>query len=171
VKHEKKIEIFSRPVNGNQAKHALGLCVLLLGLIVIAFAIAITARCYMPCPFWDEWAVIEAIAKGKGPTSWAWLWSQQNEHRVAVPRLVVWLDVYGFGGKNISLFIESVAIQCFHWLAIGFVVERFTDLPRFLKRSIQGSFAFCLFHPNQIENFTWAFQIGFVLPFTVGTVA
>lgn len=47
--------------------------------------------------------------KGKGPLSWAWLWSQQNEHRLAVPRLMVWLDLYGFGGKNISLFVEIIA--------------------------------------------------------------
>lgn len=116
-------------------------------------------------------AVVETIAKGKGLLNWAWLWSQQNEHRLAVPRLMVWLDLYGFGGKNISLFVEIIAVQCFHWLAICFVVQRFTQLPGFLKRSIQGLFAFCLFHPNQMENFTWAFQIGFVLPFMLGTIA
>lgn len=158
-------------VRFKRADEALSLCVLLLGLGVIVFAIAITIRCYMPCPFWDEWAVVEAIAKGKGPGSWAWLWSQQNEHRLAIPRLLVWLDLFGFGGKNISLFAEIIVVQCLHWLTICFVIERFTGLPVFLRRSIQGLFAFCLFHPNQLENFTWAFQIGFVLPFTLGTVA
>lgn len=154
-----------------RASDPLAISVLLLGIAAIAFAIAVVVRCYMPCPFWDEWVVVEAIAKGNGPTSWAWLWSQQNEHRLAVPRLMVWLDLYGFGGKNISLFVEIMVVQCFHWLAICFVVERFTRLPGFLKRSIQGLFAFCLFHPNQLENFTWAFQIGFVLPFALGTIA
>jgi hypothetical protein len=158
-------------VTENRANGVLGLYILVLGFGVIAFAIAITVRCYMPCPFWDEWAVIEAISRGNGPTSWGWLWSQQNEHRLAIPRLMVWLDLYGFGGKNISLFVEILAVQCFHWLAICFVVERFSELPVFMKRSMQGLFAFCLFHPNQIENFTWAFQICFVLPFTLGTAA
>jgi hypothetical protein len=144
---------------------------LLIGVGVVLFAIAITIRCYMPCPFWDEWIVVDAIAKGNGPRNWAWLWSQQNEHRVVVQRFLVWLDLFGFGGKNVSLFVEIIVVQLFHLAAICFVVERFTALPVFLKRSIQGLFAFGLFHPNQAENFTWAFQIGFVLPFALGTVA
>lgn len=158
-------------IRSRRAGNVLGWCALLLGTGVILFAVALTLRCYMPCPFWDEWVVVGDIARGNGPGNWAWLWSQQNEHRLLIPRLLVWVDLFGFGGKNVSLFVEIFAVQFFHLAAICFVVERFARVPAFLKRSIQGLFAFCLFHPNQVENYTWAFQIVFVLPFALATVA
>jgi hypothetical protein len=85
--------------------------------------------------------------------------------------LLVWLDLVAFHGRNVSLFIEILGVQVLHWAALCFVVERFTRAPVSVKRSIQGLFGFCLFHPNQLENFTWAFQIGFVLPFALATLA
>ncbi len=115
--------------------------------------------------------VVDGIASGKGPWSWSWLWAQSNEHRHVIPRLLIWLDFAEFGGKNVSLFIETFLFQVLHWAAISYVIERFADLPPFVKRSLQGLFAFCLFHLNQAENFTWAFQVSFVLPFFIGTLA
>jgi hypothetical protein len=40
-----------------------------------------------------------------------------------------------------------------------------------LKRTLEGLFAFCIFHPNQADNLTEAFQIVFVLPFLIATLA
>jgi hypothetical protein len=45
-------------------KLLLGICTLSLGHGVIVFAVSTTIRCYMPCPFWDQEAVVDAIAKG-----------------------------------------------------------------------------------------------------------
>ncbi len=135
------------------------------------FCLAMVIRAYMPCPFWDEWAVVKQIGQGNGPLSFHWLWSQQNEHRLAVPRLAVWLDLFRFVGRNVSLFVEIFLVQLLHLGAIGHVIERYTEEPVALKRSLQGLFAFAVFHPNQIENFTWAFQIGFVWPFLLATLA
>jgi hypothetical protein len=132
---------------------------------------ALTVRCYMRCPFGDEWSVIDSIGRGNGPSSWSWLLAQHNEHRIAITRVLVWLDLVGFGGKNVSLFVEIYLVLLLHWLVICYVLERFTDFAKPLKRTLQGVFGFCIFHPNQIENFTWAFQISFVLPFAVGTIA
>jgi hypothetical protein len=124
----------------------------------------------MPCPFWDEWVVVDAIAHGKGPWSWSWLWAQSNEHRIVIPRLLIWIDLSWFGGKNVSLFVETFILQALHCAAISYVIERFTVLPAFVTRTLQGLFTFCLFHPNQAENFTWAFQVSFVIPFVLGTI-
>ncbi len=134
-------------------------------------SIALTIRCYMPCPFGDEWFFIDAIARGSGPTSWHWLWSQHNEHRLVITRLLVWLDVVAFRGRNVSLFVETYLVLTLEWAAICYALERFTDFPKPLKRTLQGIFAFCIFHPNQSENLTWAFQVSFVLAFAIATVA
>ena len=40
----------------------------------------------------------------------------------------------------------------------------FCGVKRTLLRAIVGTGAFCLFSPSQWENFTWAFQISFLLP-------
>ena len=135
------------------------------------FCLAMVIKTYMPCPFWDEWVVVKQIGQGNGPLSVHWLWSQQNEHRLAVPRLAVWLDLIRFGGRNVSLLVEIFLVQLLHLGAVCWVIERYGEEPVALKRSLQGLFAFALFHPNQIENFTWAFQIGFVWPFLLATLA
>lgn len=145
--------------------------VLTLGVASLLSAIALTGRTYMPCPFWDEWVFVNAVAEGRGLLSWDWLWSQHNEHRLLITRLLILADLRLFGGKNISLFVEMYVIQVLHLAAICYALERFTTFPRYLKRTLQGVFAFCLFHLNQAENLTWAFQVSFVLAFSLATFA
>jgi hypothetical protein len=67
-----------------------GKLMLLGGIGVLLFAIALTVRAYMPCAWADEWGVIADIAQNGGHWSWAWLWSQHSEHRIAIPRLGLW---------------------------------------------------------------------------------
>ncbi len=148
-----------------------GTAILALAIIVVLFSIALTVRCYMRCPFGDEWFVINSIANGQGPSSWSWIFSQHNEHRIAFPRLLIWLDVAGFHGKNISLFAEIYLVLTLHWIAICYALEHFTEFSTALKRTLEGVFGFCIFHPNQSENLTWAFQIAFVVPFAAATIA
>lgn len=144
---------------------------LVLAAAVAIVSVALTVRAYMPCPFWDGWDVIANIANGARPWSWTWLWSQHNEHRIATARLLIWLDWAAFGGKNISLFVEMYLIQIIHCAVVWYALERLTNFPRVLRRTIQGLFAFCLFHPNQAQNFTWSFQVSFILAFAIGTTA
>jgi hypothetical protein len=138
--------------------------ILILGVTVAFISIALTVRCYMPCPFGDQWFVIDSIARGNGPSSWSWLFGQHNEHRIAIPRALIWLDLVRFHGKNVSLFVEIYLVLLLHWIAICYALERFTDFPTGLKRTLQGLFAFCIFHPNQNENFTWPFEISLCFP-------
>lgn len=134
------------------------------------FALALMIRGYVHCPYWDEWDVLRVFAHNDGRLSWQWLWSPHNEHRAVVPRLLMWLDVYAFGAQDIFLLCLIFLVQAAHWLVIALTIERST-LPTTLSRGLQGLFAFCLFHPNQLDNFTQAFQISFVMPFFLATLA
>ncbi len=160
------------PETPPKAAHLLiGRITFLLGTGALLAAVALSIRTYMPCPFWDEWAFVNAIAQGKGLHSGRWLWSQHNEHRLLVTRLLILIDLHWFEGKNLSLFFEMFLAQAFQWAAICYTLERLTSFPMFLKRTLEGLFAFCLFHFNQAENFTWAFQVSFVLAFCLATSA
>ena len=142
---------------------------LLLSAVAVVFTVTLVVRCYMPCPFWDQWSVISQIAAGSRPTSLSWLWSQHNEHRIAIPRLLIFLDVFAFGAKNVSLQVESFVIQLLQWAAISYFIGRYAELPIGLKISIQGIYTFCLFHPKQ-ENFFEPFQVSFLMPFALATI-
>jgi hypothetical protein len=144
---------------------------LLLAAAALLCAVSLTVRTYMPCPFWDQWAEINSIANGAHWTSWKWLWSQHNEHRLLITRFLLLLDLHLFGGKNISLFVEIYLCQISAWGAVCYALERFTGFERSLKNTLEGLFGFSLFHLNQAENLTWAFQVSFVLPFALVTVA
>lgn len=137
--------------------------------LVLCAVLMITG--YVKCPYLDEWWIVRQLADGASPRSLSWLWSQQNEHRILVPRLLIWLDLYAFGGRNISLFLLTFATQTAHWLLWLFAVRRWSGAPRSVQLMMQGVFGYCLFCPNQIENFVWAFQFSFVLPFFLATLA
>ena len=169
---EASAEIVARPDLGRpRVESTLAAMMLVLGISVALFSMALTVRAYMPCPWQDGWEIIADIASGAKPWSWHWLWSQHSEHRIVTTRLLVWLDWAVFGGKNVSLFVEIYLVQILHWAAICFVLERFTDFSKSLRRTVEGLFAYCLFHPNQAQNLTWAFQISFILCFALGTSA
>jgi hypothetical protein len=140
-------------------------------LVAMIFCALLMVRGYVRCPFWDQWWVVAQIADGESPRSLAWLWSQQNEHRILFPRLLVWLDLSVFGARNISLFLFTFAVQLAHWLLWIFAIRRWGPTGQGLHWTLVGLFGYCLFCPNQIENFVWAFQFLFLLTFFLATLA
>ncbi|MBI3860350.1 MAG: hypothetical protein HY290_00490 [Planctomycetia bacterium] len=40
-------------------------------------------------PYWDEWDAIVPFITGERAVSWATLWAPHNEHRIAIPRLIL----------------------------------------------------------------------------------
>jgi hypothetical protein len=126
---------------------------------------------YSKCPYMDEWWVVYQLATGASPRSLSWLWSQQNEHRILLPRLLVALDLYVFGARNISLFLFAFIVQLAHWFIFAVAAKRWFTGPRALLWTLQGLFGWCLFRSIQIENFVWAFQLSFILAFFLATLA
>lgn len=71
---------------GARSPEALAFALLTWGAMT-AGLLAFTAAYGADLPTWDEWANAEVIAGAK-PLTASWLWSQHNEHRIPLPRLV-----------------------------------------------------------------------------------
>jgi len=134
-----------------------------LGVAAVVTSIWIIIRTYSPVLFWDQWEVLRTLANSGGHPSLRDFWSQHNEHRVVTGRLLDFADLFLFGGRNVSLFVEIVVLQLCHLALLLWVVRRFGSLPRTVYVTLAGFLTYCLFSPIQIENFIWAFQTVFIL--------
>jgi hypothetical protein len=140
-------------------------------LIALAVSVSLTIRCYMTCPFGDSWFAVDTIARGRQLSDLAWLFGQHNEHRTAIPRAFIWMDIAAFHGTGVSIFASIWLALVIHAAIVVYALERYSGFPAPLKRTLEGIFSFCIFHPNQSENLTWSFQIGFVIPFLLATLS
>jgi len=148
-----------------------------LAAVLFAFALfmlwsmaVIQRRAYSVLPWGDMWDY------------WAWylqphpafilrFFAQHNEHRIAVARLFFLADQVLFQGRAIFIFVSIFLIQICHALLLW----RLAYLAHPHRRSLSvylGSAAFlCLFSAEQYTNFTWSFQIQFVMVYFAVTGA
>jgi hypothetical protein len=61
---------------------------LIVWLVMLAAALTLVAVYGSNVPSWDDWDIVPA-ATGHQPVTAEWLWSQHNEHRVPLPRLLL----------------------------------------------------------------------------------
>src|SRR4051794_5713707 len=55
--------------------------------LMLAAALMFVWRYGSNVPSWDEWDMVPTLT-GEQPISATWLWSQHNEHRIPLPRLL-----------------------------------------------------------------------------------
>jgi hypothetical protein len=127
---------------------------------LLAVSAGFVARYGSSVPVWDDFDVLGRTL-GDEPVTIEWLWSQHNEHRVPLPRLIlIGLDrVFGpdaRAGMGFSVAVLAVAAAA---------------LMRAVARRRGGSsyadalFPLVLLGPGHHANLLWSWQ----LPFTVGT--
>jgi len=115
--------------------------------------------------------MLDLFARHNGAISLSLLWLQFNEHRQFIPNLFYLADLYIAGGRNIFLLISIFLVQVVHLCAWGYIFRKVADFSGASLRTALGITAFCLFSPNQYENFVWAFQITFVIPGLAATIS
>lgn len=134
-----------------------------LGVAALVTSIWMIIRTYSPVLFWDQWEVVRTLMNSGGHPALRDFWAQHNEHRVVTGRLFGFADLFLFGGRNVSLFIEIVVLQLCHLVLLLCVLRRFGSLPATVYVTLAGFLTYCLFSPIQMENFIWAFQTVFIL--------
>ncbi len=127
------------------------------GILVVGVLTYISVFGY-DIPFLDEFDLID-VYTGNQKVDLAWLWSQHNEHRIPLPRLVhlglAWLTHYDF---RAGMYFNAVALA---FLAAVMVLT---------VRRIRGHtsyadafFPLALLNYGHCENLLWSFQVEFVL--------
>lgn len=110
-------------------------------------------------PFEEDWLMVAPMT-GHEPDLPAWLWSQNSEHRLPLPRLVNLALLRATGDFRSTMVFDAVALAA---VAAGMIL---------VARALRGGrtsvadafFPLLLLHLGNWDNLVWAWQIQFVLP-------
>src|SRR5579872_2099360 len=135
-------------------------------LVLVASTIAIVIRTYTPLPKWDQWAeVIWAKNYYAGQWHVSDFWQQHNEHRILFPRLFLLIDWSLFKGTNVFLICSMLLLQAGHaWIFIR-EVRDWKEFSREIRLTVMALIVALFFSGANLDNFTWAFQVSFILVF------
>jgi hypothetical protein len=122
--------------------------------LVLALGLFQYVRTYtVNMPWMDEWEIIPALT-GHQPVTWKWLWSQHNEHRIVIPRLI-YLATVGSSG-------DFRAGACFDASVLAGAAAAMIVVARRLRGHTLYSDAFfpvIAMHVGQWENLLYSFHI------------
>ena len=140
----------------------------ILALLAFAPAVAcgaLVARYAVNVPVWDDFERGKLLpAWAEGTLDLAYLYSPHIDHRIVVPRLVALANA-GLTGNDLVLEMGlGFAVVLATALALHGLLRRgFGDRP--LLYGLTFGVNLLLFTPLQWENFLWAAQPGFLMPF------
>jgi len=147
----------------------LSYAVLLAGIGAGVASAYIIVTTYSALPHWDEWALFDHLATGNATLSW--LWAQHNEHRILVPKLFFLVDVYVFRGTQAFLLTSIFFVQLLQVAFLSYSLRRLGGMRGSGWRVGTGLIAYCILCPTQQENLIWGFQLQFVIPAAMATLA
>ncbi len=108
-------------------------------------------------PSWDGWDMVPTLT-GQQPVTANWLWSQHNEHRVPVPRLIL-LVLNRIAG------IDFRAGMFFNVFALGVLALAMIVVAGRIRGRMSYSDAFfplLVLHWGQAANLLWGWQVQFL---------
>jgi hypothetical protein len=126
--------------------------------VMLLAALAFVGRFGPRVPLWDDYDVIPVLT-GARPLTADWLWSQHNEHRVPLPRLVL-LTAYRLTGPDFraGMVVNVVALGA---LALGLIAV--ARARRGGTRYADAFFPLVLLHEGHHANLLWSWQVQFIL--------
>ena len=126
---------------------------------------------FSPLPWFDEWATVDLLRAWQAgdKSGWDVLFSQHNEHRILLPRLVFFADDLLFRGQGWLSLAGIFLVQLLH--AAMFAAVLWRAGPRRPGRwAVAGLVLALMFCLRQAENFSSAFQLQFVAVFAGATL-
>ena len=129
-------------------------------LIMMLVALICTFKYGRNIPLSEDWFFVQPLTNNEPDLS-AWLWRQNSEHRVPLPRLILLgLLKLTNGDFRIGMVFNVVTLG-----AISFAVILVARHMRGGRTSFADAFfPIILLHLGNWQNLFWSWQIGFVLP-------
>jgi hypothetical protein len=125
------------------------------GLMLVA-ALACVWQYGSNVPSWDEWDMVPTLT-GAQPVSITWLWSQHNEHRIPLPRLIFLLLNHLVGPDfRVVMFFNVIAVSA---LALAMIVT--AQRQRGELSYSDAFFPLLLLHWGHSINLLWGWQLQF----------
>jgi hypothetical protein len=125
--------------------------------LAVAAALWLVGNYGRNLPQWDDWEMVPALTGTQSVTP-SWLWSQHNEHRIPLPRLLL-LALYTLSGNDVR------AGMFFNVAALGVLAAILILVAGRLRSSSAYADAFFplfLLHWGHAENLLWSWQVGFL---------
>ena len=125
----------------------------------LASILVFIARDGRNIPFEEDWLMVAAMT-GHEPDLPRWLWSQNSEHRLPLPRLVNLMLLRATGDFRSTMVFDALALGA---LAAAMILVARTL--RDGRTSVADAFfPLLLLHLGNWDNLVWGWQIQFVLP-------
>lgn len=131
-------------------------------LLTLASA-AFVARFGVDIPVWDDYALAAQTA-GARPITTGWLWEPHNEHRIPIPKLILLGAGRAAGGDvrvGMALTVATLAALAAALLGLA------GRLPGG-QRATDAALPLLLLHLGHATNLLWGFQLGMLLPISIG---
>jgi hypothetical protein len=134
------------------------------GVLTLA-AIAFVASYASNVPVWDDYKIVCELV-GNRPVTLEWLWEQCNEHRIALPKLIL-LYVGRLAGNDVraGMYLSVVTLSGLSAALIGLSAR----LPGG-NRPADALFPLLLLNVGQAPDLLWFTQYVHVLAIAIGTV-
>ena len=141
--------------------------------IMATLAVLGGIRSYYAIPYWDMWDGTVDFYFHLEDGDFSSLWSQQNEHRIVLSRLLFFIDYKWLAGQNWPLIIANyLLIVCEILLVLRIYDYRNEEAKNDgFSISVKSILVGWLLLWSQAENLTWAFQSQFILAQVVALVA
>jgi hypothetical protein len=122
--------------------------------VMLATGLTLVAIYGSNMPAWDDWDIVPT-ATGHRPVTAEWLWSQHNEHRVPLPRLLLlgimrWIAMDFRAGMYFNVLTTGVVA-----LGMIFAARRLRGTSSFLD----AFFPIALMNWGQAMNLLWCWQV------------
>jgi hypothetical protein len=116
-------------------------------------------------PLAEDWVMVPPLT-GHERDMLAWLWSQNNEHRLALPRLAYWLLLEAFPDFRSGMVLSQLLLA-----TLAAALVRTAWIVRGGKSSYADLFfPLALLHLGHWSNLMWGWQVNFVIAITLAGI-
>ncbi len=136
---------------------------------IVATTVLLIRAGHQSLPFWDEWD--RWITWLRDGYSLKWFFEQHNQHRIALPKVLFALDHLWFHATNWFLLWCTFALQGVTGLLLWRFLMRLRRPGWSEGMMLAAVLVACLYSAQQQMNFIWAFQVQFVMVYTLGAAA